>query len=121
MGGRAKSNFLESKPLGGGEGKRGEGKGGRGRGGGEGGGREVVKGGTMENYRNTIKILSAPPWEINNGLSLRPAEIFGQLSFRTITRQCKLLAFDDFVSSRFKLISRGFLSVLSELKSKKIF
>ena len=72
----------------------------------------------MENYRNTIKILSAPPWAINNGLSLRPAEIFGQLSFRTITRRCKLLPFDDFVSSRFKLISRGFLSVLSELKSK---
>lgn len=115
MGGRAKSNFLESKPLGGG-GEGGEGKGERGR-----GGREVVKGGTMENYRNTIKILSTPPWEINNGLSLRPAEIFGQLSFRTITRQCKLLAFDDFVSSRFKLISRGFLSVLSELKSKKNF
>lgn len=76
----------------------------------------------MENYRNTIKILSSsPPWAINNGLSLRPAEIFGQLSFRTITRRCKLLPFDDFVSSRFKLISRGFLSVLSELKSKKIF
>ena len=55
----------------------------------------------MENYRNTIKILSAPPWAINNGLSLRPAEIFGQLSFRTITRRCKLLPFDDFVSSRF--------------------
>ena len=35
----------------------------------------------MENYRNTIKILSAPPWAINNGLSLRPAEIFGQLIF----------------------------------------
>ena len=62
-----------------------------------------------------------PPWAINNGLSLRPAEIFGQLSFRTITRRCKLLPFDDFVSSRFKLISRGFLSVLSELKSKKNF